>query len=230
MWPVLLGGTAVIGSLAWLFARKKPTAIPTPNVPAASNTGIVTGSTTKKITDPPTVTGPSSASDPFADAVVVTDPQGVAWLVARDYIGPVSAGQGEKLAKAAGGELPSPALVDAIWRAADLKVLPPVRSQNIVSAAVFADQAQRIKGLVGNQPFNLVAGTYKDIATLGGHAQLYGWHVEDSRAAEFTKKTGVPLHKAFSAGPGQIIQGPSGSVHSPDYVDYSQGVRLVKRA
>jgi hypothetical protein len=129
------------------------------------------------------------------------------------------------MAKAVGGELPSPALVDAIWRQADLKILPPVRAQNIVSAAVFADQKERIQNLIGDKPFTLLGGTYKDIVQLGGKPQLYGWHVEDGKSV-----AGVPLHSPFTPGPGKIIQGPSGGAHNTSFIDYSQGVRLVKRA
>jgi hypothetical protein len=150
------------------------------------------------------------------------------WEVAPDYIGPIGIGEAADLAKSMGFELPSPALVDAIWRQADLKLLPMPR-QNIVSQAVFDDQKRKIQEQVGGRDFTLLGGTFKDIVQVGGKPQLYGWHVEDSREAEFTAKTGVPLHKPFSQGPGRIIQGPSGGVHSVGFKDYSQGLRLVRR-
>jgi hypothetical protein len=223
MWPWLV--VAIGTGLATFFVTRKggaSTSGASPNKPAPQGTGINPGIGAKKIVESG---DPFKGRDPFKDAVVVADQQGVAWLVAPDYIGPVGIGEAAEIAKAAGGELPSPGLVDAIWRAADLKILPPVRAQNIVSEAVFADQKKRIQGLIGDTPHTLVAGTYKDIVQLGGHPQLYGWHVEDGKQV-----AGVPLHKPFTPGPGKIIQGPSGSVHSLGFKDYSQGLRLVKKA
>jgi len=222
MFPwVLAVGAGIASVAAWALTRKPASTAQTPANTLPITASINTGTVKAKSSLVPTL----APADPFANAVTVHTPDGTAWLVAPDYVGPVSAGQAEAMAKAVGGELPSPALVDAIWRQADLKILPPVRAQNIVSAAVFADQKARIQNLIGDKSFTLLGGTYKDIVTLGGHAQLYGWHVEDGKSV-----AGVPLHSPFTPGPGKIIQGPSGGAHSPDFIDYSQGVRLVKRA
>jgi len=219
MFPwVFAVGAGIASVAAWALTRKEPTA-QTPAIPAKAGASVSNTGTKSKLV-------PSLApSDPFANAVTVHTPDGIAWLVAPDYVGPVSAGQAEAMAKEVGGELPSPALVDAIWRQADLKILPPVRAQNIISAAVFADQKARIQNLIGDKSFTLLGGTYKDIVQLGGKPMLYGWHVEDGKTV-----AGVPLHSPFTPGPGKIIQGPSGGAHNTSFIDYSQGVRLVKRA
>lgn len=215
MFPwVLAVGAGIASAAAWALTRKPAS---TAQSPSAVNNGTVKA----KSSLVPSIV----SADAFVDAVTVHTPDGIAWLVAPDYIGPVSAGQAEAMAKAAGGELPSPALVDAIWRQADFKIVPPVRAQNIVSAAVFADQKARIQNLIGDKPFTLLGGTYKDIVQLGGKPQLYGWHVEDGKSV-----AGVPLHSPFTPGPGKIIQGPSGGAHNTSFIDYSQGVRLVRRA
>jgi len=220
MFPwVFAVGAGIASVAAWALTRKTEPTAQTPAIPAKTGASVSNTGTKSKLV-------PSLApSDPFANAVTVRTPDGIAWLVAPDYVGPVSAGQAEAMAKEVGGELPSPALVDAIWRQADLKILPPVRAQNIVSAAVFDDQRKRIQTLIGDRPFTLLGGTYKDIVQLGGKPQLYGWHVEDGKSV-----AGVPLHSPFTPGPGKIIQGPSGGAHNTSFIDYSQGVRLVKRA
>jgi hypothetical protein len=213
--PWLYGiGAGIVGAAVWAFARPSTASAATPAKPGAKppvNTGIGF----KQVS--------TLTSDPFANAVpVVCD--GVIWLVAPNYLGPVGIGEAADLAKSAGGELPSPALVDAIWRQADLKILPPTRAQNVVSAAVFADQQARIERLVGDKPYTLVGGTFKDVVMFQGHPQLYGWHVEDGRSV------GINLLKPFTPGPGKIIQPLSGGAHALSYIDYSQGVRIVRRA
>jgi hypothetical protein len=221
MFPwVLAVGAGIASVAAWALTRKPAPTAQSPSTVAPGATALNTGTKAKSNLVPSL-----APSDPFANAVTVHTPDGVAWLVSPDYVGPVSAGQAEAMAKAAGGELPSPALVDAIWRQADLKILPPVRAQNIASAAVFADQKARIQNLIGDKPFTLLGGTYKDIVQLGGKPQLYGWHVEDGKSV-----AGVLLHSPFTPGPGKIIQGPSGGAHNTSFIDYSQGVRLVRRA
>ena len=150
---------------------------------------------------------------------------GITWLVAKDYIGPIGIGEAAELAKKLGFELPSPALVDAIWRQADLKLMPMTRWPNVVSEATFADQQKRISNAIDDRSYTLLGGAYKDIVQVGGHPQLYGWHVEDGKSV-----AGVPLHNPVTPGTGKIIQGPSGGAHDMNWKDYSQGLRLVKRA
>lgn len=202
---VVIGGTiAAIARAAFKTARKTTFEIPK----GATRMGI-TGN----------VDSFASSSD-FVPVVL----NGVTWLVAKDYIGPIGIGEAAELARTLGFELPSPALVDAIWRQADLKLLPMTRWPNVVSEATLADQQKRISNAIGNRPYSLLGGAYKDIVQVGGYPQLYGWHVEDGKEV-----AGVPLHKPITAGPGKIIQGPSGHAHDMNWKDYSQGLRLVKK-
>lgn len=135
--------------------------------------------------------------------------RGERWLVASRYIAPVSIGQALALARANGAELPTKDLVDAIWRAADLKVEPVTMSPNRgADPRQHAQHAAAVEAAIGGRPFALVAGTHKDIAICAnGRAGLYGWHRRD----------------------GRIIQDCNTSAHDHAYLDYSQGVRLVKR-
>lgn len=144
-------------------------------------------------------------------AWVQVELDGVTWAVAPDYVAPVSMAEAEMHAAAAGCELPSPALVDAIWAAADLQLEPPIRKHNGTAAQmatpeVYADQAKRIQDAIGGRSYYLLAGTHKDIVRTPSGLAIYGWHRLD----------GTP------------IQGVS-SVHSPSYKDYSQGLRLCRR-
>jgi len=163
-------------------------------------------------------------SDDMPGDLVEVDLKGETWLVAPDYIGPIGIGEAAAMAASLGFELPSPELVDAIWRQADLKLKPRPRN-NVISQAVFDDQKRVIAEQIGGRPFTLLGGSFKDIVQVGGHPQLYGWHVEDGETV-----AGVPLHKPVTPGPGKIIQPRSGNVHSLGFKDYSQGVRLVRRA
>jgi hypothetical protein len=208
--PIAVGVTVVAG-LTWIFTRKTPV-IRTPPIPVT--TAIV----------PPIRTDLHralvEASMPENLVEVILD--GIPWLVAPDYIGPVGIGEAADIAKASGFELPTPALVDAIWRQADLKLLPLPR-QNIVTQAVFDDQKRRITEQIAGRPFRLLGGSFKDVVVVNGFPQLYGWHVEDG------KNIGIPLHAPVTKGPGRVIQPPSGKAHGMFFKDYSQGVRLVKR-
>lgn len=143
-------------------------------------------------------------------ALVTCD--GVTWEVAPDYIYPVGIGEAEKLAAAAGCELPTPALVDAIWKAADLRVEPLPRHHNGTAAEmatqpVYDDQARRIVAQLAGREYTLLAGTHKDVVrTRRGQLGLYGWH----------RPTGTVIQPLFTG-------------HSKDWKDYSQGLRLCRR-
>lgn len=137
---------------------------------------------------------------------------GIVWLVAPIYIAPVGIGEALRVASANGCELPSPELVDAIWEAADLKVPPLPRKHNgtpaqMSSDAVYADQAARIHAQYEGLDFKLIAGTHKDVCIRGGKVGLYGWH----------QLSGKVLQPFFAG-------------HALAWKDYSQGLRLVKRA
>jgi N-acetyl-anhydromuramyl-L-alanine amidase AmpD len=147
---------------------------------------------------------------------------GVDWLVSSTYVAPVGIGEAVSLAKQMGCELPTPALVDAIWNAADLKLdALALRQTNFVewsqaemsSEAVLADQQARVANQIGDRKFTLLGGSHKDVVRHpDGRIGLYGWHRSDVPAG-----TLKPL-QPFYAG------------HAASWKDYSQGLRLVKRA
>ena len=207
---VIIGGTIV--AIARAAFKKAPI-----GSDPLSKPSILKGATTMSITG----IGGSKTDIELVPVQLGND----TWLVAKDYIGPIGIGEAAELAKSMGFELPSPALVDAIWRQADLKLLPMTRWPNVVSEAAFEDQKQRISQQIAGRHYTLLGGAYKDIVQIGGHPQLYGWHVEEGRTVP-----GVPLVKPFTPGPGKIIQGPSGNAHDMNWRDYSQGLRLVKRS
>lgn len=140
---------------------------------------------------------------------------GQKWQVAPNYVGPVAIGSAEELAKSNGCELPTPALVDAIWAAADLKIdaRDMVRNDHdftmvtMASRAIFDKQADRIAAFVKGKPYKLLAGTHKDVVQSMGKVGIYGWHDIN----------------------GKVIQ-PFYSKHVRGWIDYSQGLRLVRRA
>lgn len=139
------------------------------------------------------------------------------WLVAPIYFAPVSIGQARDTAAKLGCELPTPALVDAIWRAADLKIdaSKMTRSHDgtlaqMDSWEVHENQALRIAAAVGDRSlgvdFKVLAGTHKDVVVQDGRIGLYGWHRAN----------------------GTVIQ-PFFAGHALAWRDYSQGLRLVRR-
>lgn len=140
---------------------------------------------------------------------------GVEWYVAPLYIHPMGIGAAEDYARAYGCELPSPALVDAIWRNADLKIdgASMVRTDHdgtlrtMASAATMNAQAERIQQATKDHGFRLAAGYCKDVVAHNGTVGLYGWHRLD----------------------GTVIQ-PFYAGHARGWIDYSQGLRLVRRA
>jgi len=147
----------------------------------------------------------------YADLVPV-ECNGVTWLVTPIYYAPVSIGQAVSLAADLGYELPSPELVDAIWQAADLKLDPLPRKHNgtiaeMANEAVYLDQGKRIEAQIAGRRFRLLAGAFKDVVRHKGKVGLYGWH----------RSNGVPIQPFYGG-------------HAPAWIDYSQGLRLVKRA
>lgn len=223
MYWLLIPAVGIIS--AWIWGASKVGTPPLPHDAEPPTPGPKLNTGIRKIVETP------AGIDHFSDAVMVTDDKGVQWLVAREQIGPVGIGQAADMAKAAGGELPTPALSDAIWRAADLKLVPMPRSHNVVSPAIFADQQAKIKEQIAGRDFTLLGGAFKDVVMQpDGFAGLYGWHVSDEDAPAFSKKFGIPLLKPKTPGAGKIIQPMSGHAHGLFYSDYSQGVRLVKKA
>jgi hypothetical protein len=132
---------------------------------------------------------------------------GVAYHVAPTYVAPVARKDLLALLVHHECELPTIALVDAIWRASDLKIAPILRDWSSPADMLnFASQRDAIDRAIGGRPFRLLAGTHKDFVREGERIDLYGLHTLQ----------GKPLQ-------------PFGTSHSDGYVDYSQGVRLVRR-
>lgn len=140
--------------------------------------------------------------------------EGVRYAVAPQYIWPVGIGQAEDIAKAAGCELPSKALVDAIWAAADLKIDAAKMVKNdhdgtprtMASLETFNERARVLESQVRGRPFRLLAGYAKDVIRHEGKIGLYGWQNAD----------------------GSVIQ-PFFSGHARGWIDYSQGLRCCRR-
>ncbi|MDB4997481.1 MAG: hypothetical protein JWM74_4913, partial [Myxococcaceae bacterium] len=152
------------------------------------------------------------------DAWPTVKHNGVLWFVAPSYITPIGIGQAEDMARELSCELPTPGLVDAIWRASDLKLTPFQRSveagtltdwgPSMSAIATFNDQAARLEAAIAGRSYTLLSGVCKDVVhgddgTLG----IYGGHRPD----------------------GSIIQ-PFYSKHARGWIDYLQGLRLVHRA
>lgn len=160
---------------------------------------------------------PTVASD-FDEQLVPVEVDGVRWLVSPIQYAPVSAGAALDIVRSLGCELPTPRLVDAIWRAADLKIDATLMVRRhdgtpatMDSAATHAEQATRLERLVGDRSlgrdFRLIAGAFKDFVVSDGKVGLYGWHRAD----------GTPIQPVFCG-------------HSLSWRDYSQGLRPVRRA
>ncbi len=144
---------------------------------------------------------------------------GVIWLVCPVYVAPIGIGQAKDLAAKFGCELPSPELVDAIWKQADLKI---DGNKMVFSAAdgndftmrtmnapeTHALTAEKLGALVTayGKPYKLLAGAFKDVVMSGGRPGLYGWHQAN----------------------GKVIQ-PFYAGHALSWADYSQALRLVRR-
>jgi len=185
---------------------------------------------------------PNEMLEQYKDASKIEIPDESKWIeveqggktykVSPTMIGPIGIGEAQKIAKANGAQLPTPELVDAIWKAADLKIEPILRQHDgtpktMSSPVMYATQAALIqKQILEKNPqmnFRLLAGSHKDVV-IGGQRELiqrgkdalgkigiYGWH----------RLTGKPIQDFYT-----------NHAHSEDpkldWKDYSQGLRLVK--
>ena len=167
------------------------------------------------------VVAPALVADVDLHGFVEVEHDGETWLVCPVYVAPVSIGQARDLAKQFGCELPSPGLVDAIWRAADCKIDASdmaftaeqgndFTARTMNSPETHAYQAEKLAKLVGSRSlgveFKLLAGAFKDVVMSGGKIGLYGYHRAN----------------------GKVIQGFY-SGHALAWGDYSQGLRLCRR-
>lgn len=155
----------------------------------------------------------------------VVELAGERWRVAPVYLAPVSALDVERLSAELGCDVPTVALVDAIWREADLKLNPYHLTRNArIAADMVAFEAQRraVEAAIAHtlaergdlhpdddNAWRLLAGSHKDTVRLAnGKLGIYGWH----------DLSGKPIQGAGA---------PHGAF--PGYVDYSQGYRPVRR-
>lgn len=159
---------------------------------------------------------------------------GEKWLVAPRYIAPIGIGEANAVAQKLGYQLPTVALVDAIYKAADLKLDPHPRGQYDKPPSDFTDKTmnspetniaqlayiQRQIEAAGNPEYKLLAGTHKDVVydkiPFGEHAGnmhlgIYGWH----------QRNGKPIQG--------FMWGHADNYPTNDWKDYSQGLRLVKK-
>lgn len=127
---------------------------------------------------------------------------------------PVTPQTAARIADAFGCALPTRKLVDAVFRAAAVKLDPRPMTAAREAVATFAAHDALVRTqLAGRRPGGLVVGPKKDIvvsnrlAERPGRVAIYGWHYPDGRPIQ-----------------------PLTTVHHDGYVDYSHGVRLVRRA
>jgi hypothetical protein len=120
----------------------------------------------------------------------------------------------QAFADAFGFVLPTSKLVDEIWRAAEVKLEPRPLTQERESPGTFMDHDGIIDAQLAGVPRGaFVAGHKKDVVVSNkllenrNRVAIYGWHQPD----------------------GKVIQ-PTYAGHVDWYVDYSHGIRLVRRS
>lgn len=207
----LVGGLAAfVGGVAWFLWPKDDAASVRAYAPAPSG-------------QESEMSIPSDMESRVVEPVWVTLPlsPAVSIVVAEDYVKsdgirlPMSPVAAQRVADRFGAMLPTRTIVDAIWRAAPVKIEPhpmsprPGASRSSMTLAREHDAIinQRIGGRSG-----LTAGGMKDqvvgpeLTRNPRSLVLYGWHRLD----------------------GTVIQ-PANASHSRSYFDYASGTRLVKR-
>jgi hypothetical protein len=135
------------------------------------------------------------------------------------FFAPVSPNTAQRIADRLGCVLPTPKMVDAIYAAAEVKLAPtPIPpSPAMTTASVFEQYNEIVRrqraAFSKLHPLGaLVAGDKKDVvicarlAGLTNRVAIYGWH----------QPNGVPIQPLYTG-------------HSAAWVDYSQGVRLIRQ-
>lgn len=154
-------------------------------------------------------------SSQVCNTLVEVEHDGETWLVSPMYVAPIGIGDAVDLAASLGCELPTPGLVDAIWRAADMRVngwdiASAVKhdgtSATMDSSAAYEAAFAAITKAVGDTSYRLIAGCFKDVVLVDGVPGLYGWH----------NAKGKPIQTPYTR-------------HALGWRDYSQGLRLVRR-
>jgi hypothetical protein len=126
---------------------------------------------------------------------------------------PMTPHTAQAFAQAYGFVLPTRRMSDAIWRAADEKLEPQPLTEAREASATFLQHHQLIETQRGaRNRTHLVAGIKKDVVVSNRQLEraervaIYGWHYPNGRPIQ-------PLYVG----------------HVNWYVDYSHGVRLVRR-
>lgn len=208
--PIVIG-IAVIGGAAYAFFKN-------PGgkgfkMPEIKNS--ITSPVTKKVIDVPPVT----------EWPIVTLPNGEQWRVAPRMLGaPMGIQEAFRIVQENGWELPTKALVDATYEAADLWIRPRQPTLKVFDAkemnspAVLEQHAALIEKEIAGRPFKLLVGDHKDIVrdkhpstgkVVNG---IYGW--KDPK----TKKEIQDFPSIHIKGDG-----------SGDETDYSQAFRPAIR-
>lgn len=161
-----------------------------------------------------TCCGPKGRAEPEATARVWVMPDYLAIGSDDDFVRfPASFETATAVARAFGFVLPTAAIVDAIYRQADLRLAPQPMTPGpaMTSTAYFEAHDAKIRQQWRGRPLGeLTAGHKKDyvltnrLALARGREAIYGWH----------RAVGDPIQ-------------PLSLVHGARYADYSHGVRLV---
>lgn len=187
---------------------------------------------------PPAVPAPTG---PDVDGFVEVELNGEVWLVEPYPTAFVTIEEAMKLAASSGCVLPTPALSDAIWRAADFRVdpseiiqvtdgvhmnTPELRSK--VTGAIERLLAGRVLGV----DYRLFGGAFKDVVDVGGKPCLYGWHAASQAFFDQRLKARLgftmKLHPPETPGEGLVVQPVYGG-HALTHGDYSQSARRCRR-
>ena len=156
----------------------------------------------------------------LGEAVISVSPDYVCIGTEDDYwFAPLTPAAAQAVADELGCVLPTRKMVEAIWRAAPLKLepVPIMPSKAMTTVPVFSQHTMKVReqrdAARVAYPFGtLVAGHKKDVVitprleTTPDRVAIYGWQRSDGTAIQ-------PLYLG----------------HAATWVDYSHGVRLVKR-
>jgi hypothetical protein len=161
----------------------------------------------------------------FVPVEVSNGPVKATYLVAPDYLAigsdddyfltPITPNTAQKIADLLDCTLPTSRMVDDIYANASIKLapspIPPTPAMTTVP--VFLSHNETVLGQrMGEPPGRLVAGHKKDVVIANkvfaatGKVAIYGWH----------KAVGKPIQPLYTG-------------HTDKWVDYSHGIRLVRR-
>ena len=161
----------------------------------------------------------------FVPVSVSAGPVKASYFVAPDYLAigsdddyfltPLTPRAAQAIADQLDCVLPTPTMVDDIYAHATVKLTPaPIPpSPAMTTVEVFLHHNEIVRSGRGNRPWGeLVAGHKKDVVITKkvfakpGKVAIYGWHKPD----------GKPIQPLYTG-------------HADSWVDYSHGIRLVRR-